>query len=628
MGIRSLLIPFAYVVAVVLKKTKISIWSIVLFSFLVIFFTIFAFYMVAASFYSKWFEIITIAGIFLTGFLDDVTRELSKIKKLPTFPRVLARHSDLLLVFGILYISMVQPYGLIPSLNVDEGTYYAIGILMFFGVLIADFMARKMEKRGPGMESRAERMYLLTGFMLVGLYFNEFLLAIFVGLIGITLSLYVWISWRKLKNLLDIAESLYIGLLKLPRRVLAGGLNLNFQKTKIKIPVHMEGEKEEDFQEYGAEEYTSTSGHNFTAVVNDGRSEPVSNVKVSLLNVETGETYTGYTDPSGRASFVGVAEGQYNITLVCEGYKKMEFERYISMDSGEVFVLKKPFSDLSIVISDKKKTTPVPNAEVSLKLPGKDRPTMTRSADNLGVAYFDELDVGTYEIHVKAEGYNDWKRSINLEEENVVAVNLERVGAIAEPAKAEAEAPKQQNQKEEEKVPQEAVSLSEMLTGSALFEYSSPENVHAMVSQMAQEYQKHDRDVFLVSTPERAEEYKKDLGVEITIIDLIPPETGADDEEKEGPPSILMSDLDQFKNVLENMPAGSVLIFEPLSKLILTLGFGPAFKFVSKTLDYMSGEGLSLACLLNPSAHDKKEVEKLRSLLKSVARIEGGKLFR
>ncbi|MEE9474284.1 MAG: carboxypeptidase-like regulatory domain-containing protein, partial [Candidatus Hydrothermarchaeaceae archaeon] len=374
MGIRSLLIPFAYVAAVALKKAKISISSIVLFSFAVIFFTVFSFYMVVAPYYSTWFEIITIAGIFLTGFLDEVIRELGRMKRLHSLPLALARHSDLLLVFGILYISMEQPYGLVPSLNVGSGIYPAIGGLMLFGVLIVDFMARRMEKRDPGLESRAERMYLFTGFMLVGLYRNEFLLAIFAGLAGVTLSLYVWIFWKKSSGLFGIIESLYGRLLKMQKRVSAGGLNMDLQKTKL--PSRGEKEEEEGFQEHGTEEY-DTSGYSFTVVVNDRRSDPVSNVKVLLLNVETGETYNGYTDPSGRAGFVGVAEGQYNITLECEGFKKTEFERYVSMDSGVVFVLKRPFSDLSIVISDREKTVHIPNAEVSLKLSGKDRPAVT-----------------------------------------------------------------------------------------------------------------------------------------------------------------------------------------------------------------------------------------------------------
>ncbi|MEE8402544.1 MAG: carboxypeptidase-like regulatory domain-containing protein, partial [Candidatus Hydrothermarchaeaceae archaeon] len=556
-----------------------------------------AFYMVfAASFYLQWFEAITIAGIFLTGFLDEVIRELSRIKKLSSLPRALARHSDLLLVFGILYVFMLQPYALFTSLNVGESTYLTIGILMLFGVLVADLMARKMEKREPGLESRAERMFLFTGFLLLGLYFTEFPLAIFVGLAGVTTSLCVWIFWRKF-NFLHVAESLYGGLLGCWKRVSAGGSKISIPQ-KLKSPASIGGKKGEDFQEYSVEEYGPDSGYNFTAVVNDRGSEPLSNVKVSLLNVETDESYTGYTDPSGRASFSGIAEGQYNIVLECDGYKKTEFERYVSMDSGEVFVLKRPFSDLSIVISDKEKTTPVPNARVSLRLPGKGQSATRRTADNLGVAYFDELDINTYEIHVKAEGYDDWERSINLEAENVVSVNLELVGAG--PVKIEAEVPDTQPKIEEE------LSVSEIMNGSGLLEYSSPEDVRAVVSQMVKGYKSHDRDVFLASTPERVEGY---ADLEVNIVDV-------------------PADPDRFKDVLERMPAGSVLIFEPLSNLILTGGFAAAFKFVSKTREYMEKEGLSLVCCLNPSAHDKKEVEKLRGLLESVVRVEGEKIFR
>ncbi len=278
-------------------------------------------------------------------------------------------------------------------------------------------------------------------------------------------------------------------------------------------------------------------------------------------------------------------------------------------------MLKRPYSDLSIVISDKNKTTPVPNADVSLKLAGKDQPTLTRRADNLGVAYFDELDIGTYGVHVTSGGYADWQRDINLDEENVVSVTLEQAGA--ELAKTEPEVPEPQAKEEEpeeteeeseageeKEKPREEVSLSEILADSILFEYSSPDDVRSTVSRMVEEYKKHDMEVFLVSTPERTEEYQ-DLDVE--TVDM-------------------PSDPEQFKDVLEGMPAGSALIFEPLSNLILTAGFDATFKFVKKTLDYMAGEGLSLTCFLNPSAHDEKAVEKLGGLLKSVV-IEEDKLF-
>ena len=475
------------------------------------------------------------------------------------------------------------------------------------GVLIADFAARRIEKRDPGLESRAERMFLLTGFILVGFYFNEFALTIFAGIVAVTLSLYAWVIWREF-DFYGTGEALYARLLKPWRRISAGGLP---DIRKPKVSARKGAATEEDFQEYGAEEDAS-SGYNFTAVVNDGRSEPVSNVKILLQNVETGESYTGYTDPSGRASFVGASEGQYKIILECEGFKSAEFERYISMDTGEVFVLKRPFTDLSIVISDKIKTTPVPSAEVALTLKGKDRPPMKKSADNLGVAYFDELDVGVCEINVVAPGYNDWNREINLEEENVVSVTLERGEARAEPVEPEAEAPEPEAQEEEPEVleeqpeaQKEEVDLSEILSDSVIFEYSLPDDVRAVVSQIVGEYKRHEMDVFLVSTPERAEEY---ADLEVNIVDM-------------------PTDLDQFKPVLEEMPAGSVLIFEPLSNLIVTSGFDPAHKFVKKTLDYMTGEGLTLACFVNPSAHDEKEVETLRKLLNSVT-IEGDKLFR
>jgi hypothetical protein len=129
--------------------------------------------------------------------------------------------------------------------------------------------------------------------------------------------------------------------------------------------------------------------------------------------------------------------------------------------------------------------------------------------------------------------------------------------------------------------------------------------VRPLVSRMVEEYKSNDIDIYLVSTPERQEEY---MGLSVKIVDV--PE-----------------EPDKFKEVLEGMPAGSVLIFEPLSNLIITGGFASAFKFVKKTLAYMKQEGLTLACFLNPRAHDDGEMQKLRKILNSVT-VEREKLYK
>jgi len=613
MGIRTLLVPFAYLAAFMLKKLKVSIYAIVTFSFLLVFATIGAFYLIfEATFNSGLYTAAMAAGIFLTGLADEVIRELERTKKQPAFPLMLARHSDVLLVFGILYISALQPYGVIPALTgVSEGVYGAIGILFLIGVLAADFVAKRIEKRDKGIETRAERMFMLTGFILIGFYFDEFVLALFSGITFIIFYLYAWVILKKF-DFFKFGEALYGGLSKGWRRISARGLP-NIKKPKILTGGEDAGG--EDFQEYGAEE-DSGSGYSFTTVVNDRRSEPVSNAKITLNNIETGDTYTGYTDPSGRASFTGTSEGQYDIALECEGFKGTKYERYISMDSGEVFVLKRPFTDLSIVVTDKIKTTPVPSARVRVKLPGPEGPELRKNADNLGVAYFDELDVGVCDISVVAPGYNDWKREINLEVENVISVMLEKgsLKAQEEPVKEE-ETPVEKEEKTEPEKPEEKpetikeegpkeASLRDTLSESALFEYYNVDDVRPLVSRMVTEYKSNDIDIYLVSIPERAEEYA-DLGIKIVDVPEVP---------------------DKFKEVLEGMPAGSVLIFEPVSNLIITGGFDAAFTFVKKTLAYMKAEGLTLVCFVNPRAHEGAEMAKLRKILKSVT-IDGTKLY-
>ena len=143
-----------------------------------------------------------------------------------------------------------------------------------------------------------------------------------------------------------------------------------------------------------------------------------------------------------------------------------------------------------------------------------------------------------------------------------------------------------------------------IISEPAIFEYFQPEDVHAVVSKMAAEYKTHGVDVYLVSTPERAQEY---TGLDVKIVDV-----------PEKP--------DKFTKVLEEMPAGSVLIFEPLSNLIITSGFDAAFKFIKKTLKYMKAEGLTLVCFVNPKAHEDVQLEKLHKIMKSV-KIDGDKIL-
>jgi hypothetical protein len=605
MGIRIILVPFAYMAAFTLRKLGVSIYAVATFSFLLIFATIGAFYMMfEAAIKPEIYATAAAAGIFLCGFIDDVIRELTRTKKQPSFLLAITRHSDVLLVFGIMYIFMLQPYSVILPLTLNDAAYAAVAVLMAAGVLITDFVARKIEKREGGLETRAERMYLLTGFVLLGFYFDRFPLSIFAGIVAITLYLYLWVIWRKFDFYLA-GEALYGALSRL-RRFIPGGILPDIQKPKIPPG------RAEDFTEYGSDEYDA-SGHTFTAVVNDRKSEPVSNVKISLNNLETGEKYAGYTDPSGRARFSGVSEGQYDVKLEAEGFKSDRFERYVSMDSGEVFVLKQPFIDLSIVITDKIKTTPVPGALVIIKPPGGKGGEIRKHADNLGVAYFDELDLGIWEIQARAAGYANWEREINLEEENVVSVTLEKGKPKEEPeekTEPEKEEAKPEFQKEEpepvtKSEERKEAALQDTLSESVIFEYYDVDDVRPLVSRMVEEYKSNDIDIYLVSTPERQEEY---TGLSVKIVDV--PE-----------------EPDKFKEVLEGMPAGSVLIFEPLSNLIITGGFGAAFKFVKKTLAYMKQEGLTLACFLNPRAHDEGEMQKLRKILNSVT-VDGEKLYK
>jgi hypothetical protein len=606
--IRKLLRPPAHLIVLALERTKASPTSLISLSYFVALVTIVAFYLTfTVSQKPYWFKVLTIAGMFLSAFLYEVVEEFSKLKK--SSARVFDRYTDVVIIFGTIYIAMKTPYGIV-AYDLAEMDFLLLGAAIFFGILLLDYLEWRGGRK-PLLTARSQRLSLFAGALLVGLYTRRFEEAYVAGLLALAGCLYLVILRENLSRLAALGEALAraghaaVLLLYQAGAFLLKKVSLSLEKLRIRAEIPEEVYEEEELP---------PPGYNFTVVVTDRSSEPITNAEVRLLNQETGGEEVRYTDAQGRTDFSDVAEGQHIVKIEAEGFEGREYVRYISMDSGEVFTLTKPYSDLSIVVTDKEKTTPVASAKVVLKFPDKEEVRASRPADNLGVAYFDGLEIDVYDVLVEASGYRPWWRRINLEEENVVAVNLVKEGqeAVEKPLKEEA--------------PKEEIGLEEILGESSLIEYASAAKVEKVVTDIVEEHLRSDRDVFLVSSPPEIKKYRERFGERIRVINLSaePSRLTGEEEIME----VSMTNLEHFKPIFEEMPAGSVLIFEPLSNLIFNLGVEPSFKFISKTMDYFSREGLSLICLLNVEGHDDKTIASFRDLFTNIAGIEGERLVR
>jgi hypothetical protein len=598
-----------YLISKILAKTQVTFSSLLSISYLIALITVVSFYLIfkVSTLRPEWFEIFTIIGLLASAIVYEVLENFAKTDRVHRHSILLDRYTDVMIISGTIYVVLQQSYGIAPYLTQQDLIF--LGLAIFLGIIFLDIIGWRKKKRAF-MSARSERLAVLAIFLAGGYYYRNYESGYIAGLS--TLAALIYISFFK-ENIgvgKAIAEGVIRSFYTLVVLLYQGATLLLKDLSRLRRLPSAEEEVPSEYEE----EPEPIPGYHFTAVVTNGRSEPIANVEVSLDNVETGKKDVKYTDNQGRADFYGIEGGHYRIRIEAEGFDTKEYERYISMDSGEVFTLTKPYSDLSIVITDKNKTTPVPNAKVTIKHAESGKVKVSKNADNLGVAYFDNLEIDTYDVEVEAKGYKRWGRRINLVEENVVAVNLAK----------ESEEDKLFEEVEVEK-PESEIPLEELLGECVLIEYSQPGDVEKIVIDIVEKHLRDNRDVYLVPSQLRINKYRERFGDNIRMISL--PLSSSKPLTDEKISEIPMTNLEYFKAVYEEMSAGSVLIFEPLSSLVMNLGFEPAYKFVSESLEYLIGEGLSLICLLNITEHDEKVIASFRDLFNLVAHIKDGRLI-
>jgi hypothetical protein len=381
MRIGSILKPLTYAVAFLLNKLKVSMKFLLLLSYILALAVLGFFYLLVSSPYSEVFALALIFTIFINCFIDEVVGELVKLRKGGEYK--ILRNTDVLIIFGAIYYLGSGPYGFL-EVYTNTQQNLLLGGAIVFGIVLVNYSHRRASS-GTGLDTSSERMFLLGVFAAAGYFYNSFKGALFLGLVALCALLY-------LSVLRDVWKIRGFNAVRPP-------------KLRVKQP--------------------NVISYNFTAVVTEAKTEaPLSNATVTLIGKETGKKEVRYTDASGRGDF-SVPEGQYKLVVEAKGFKKEEYERFINVDSGEVFKLSRPSVDLSVIVNDVQVAAPISGASVILKIKEKEQ---IRRTDNLGVAYFDNLEPELCEVFVEAEGYEKETGSVDLEKENIISFNLKHTG--------------------------------------------------------------------------------------------------------------------------------------------------------------------------------------------------------
>ena len=581
--------------------------------------------------YSAWIKYVFIALLILSALSSEVLRRhsTSEVK------RALDACLDFVVYAVALYSLPLAIYP--PSLLPWEGLR---GYLLLYVVLLAGAALYKIAgvQRMRWLSLRSERLLIFSVFLIAGLY-SSFETAILLGIGFLAFLFYLSIALKLAGRVRT--PRLRLGILK---RTLSFGfialaaLVRAFQGILSALAGFLKSRSREQEEPEEVYEYEEPyRGHRFTVMVTDEQENPISGARVVIRNKASGLEEVRLSDSSGRCAFEGIAPGRYQIIIDGEGIEHEEHERYISMDHGEVFSVKFKASDLSVVVSHRALGTPVPDARVSLT--GDDFRRDART-NNLGVAYFDSLEIKEYLLEVEAEGFERYSRVVSLFAENVVAVALEpkskaqeeRPAEVQPEAKAEPEEPEAAQPPEKKKTEKVTPEEEEVIFGeSALIEYTSSSRLSEVVGSIVMEHITNERDVFLVSMQPRTEAYRREFARlidegRVRVINLA--SKGSPPRSDSGIEEVPIANLEYFSAVFEEMPAGALFIFEPLSSVVLTLGAENAYRFISRTVEHLSNEGLFFICFVNREMHSAKELSSFRELFMNVGEIEEGRLRR
>jgi hypothetical protein len=567
--LRSLIAPAARIGVWLLRRFDASPRAVDASYYLSIILASGVFLWLASTPYSQTILAFSVALVFVSGLMEEVRRQYGLTDTEPS------RYADFILYGGVLYYLLNVTY---ENFYVTRNLHFFLGAALVGGVLLLNRVLEFAVKgeRPAGLEMPGERMLFFTVFAVTGYNhraYSDFLLA---GLAALTAVLYMYsvflyaryrgvsISTRRVKSFLARVVGIYQ----------AGGEKIEtagravYRLLQRAVPAPPSGEA----LGHEAAPQAAAHGYNYTVMVLDAGEQPVADALVTMASVDGAMRETRYTDAQGKCVFSNLREGQYSIAIEAEGLPGKAYERYINMDSGEVFRLETGLSDLSVVVNDGREMRPIPDALVTLE--AADGRRLENRTDNLGVAYFDRLPGGKAVLNVEAEGYVGKTRRVDPAVENVVSLNLMRKQLVE-------------------------------IHGSLLVEYMEHGEAEEAVRMVIEAFREGAGKTCLVS----ASDVLDKCGVQgIMLVDFS---------------SSLPEDIEV---VLAELPRGGALLFEAVTDLVHRLGLEEALRFTAKLLRYARERGVSVVAFINKGAHGERIAAMFEELFEEVAEYREGRL--
>jgi uncharacterized GH25 family protein len=568
--LRSLVSPFARLGVFLLRKSGASPMAVDTTFYLALILASGVFIWLSSMPFSQNLLMASVVLVFVSGFLEEVRREHGNKDS------EVSRHADLILYGAILYYLTQESY---INFYLSQEGHIVLGGALVLGIFLLEKVLERTVKgeRSPGLEVPAERLLFLTLFAVTGYNhkaYEDFLLA---GLALLTLlfyasSLYHYVSFKGFSISPRRARSIIFSVLtfyqdSMEKMKFVAGVVYRVLRQILETQTLPEKKPEGEAVPQG-----EGHGYNFTVMVVNEYEYPVPDAKVVVSSREGSLTKTGYTDTQGKCVFDGLREGQYTIAIEGEGLPQERYERYINMDSGEIFRLQAMPIDLSVVVNDGKEMRPIMNAQVTIET--ADGKTHERKTDNLGVAYFESLPGGYAELRVEARGYQEKTRRIDPAAEKVVSLNMRR---------------------------RQLVNIH----GSLLVEYRELRDAEEAVKRIIEAYTEQGERVCLVSTSSLLRECASP-GIE--VVDFS---------------SALLEDIEI---VLGELSSGGVLLFEPVTELIHRIGLDEALRFMAKLLSFSRDRKVSLVALINQGAHGERIAGMFEKLFEEVAEFNEGRM--
>ena len=174
----------------------------------------------------------------------------------------------------------------------------------------------------------------------------------------------------------------------------------------------------------------------------------------------------------------------------------------------------------------------------------------------------------------------------------------------------------------------EVDKVSHLLTRSTLVEYTPHSRYEDSVVEICLRLYGEMLNVVLVSMEPRTGLYQESLGdlIDVGAVKFIELGTGGSVTESHGIINLPFGEIDKLFDLTSKLPKGCVVIFEPLSHLILSEGEDATYKFTSRMVEEFAARELLLVGLINQKAHDEKTVARFEGLFLNLAEEVGNRI--